>query len=78
MCALREPLGNIGRIETYALLLRMLIIFLLLFIIIIIQESFIIIIGIINIYYCYYLEFYIVPTKQKENRKKTALPTMWK
>ena len=60
MCALREPLGGIGRIEISALLLFIIII------IIIIQDSFIIIIiiGIININYYYYLEFYIVPTKQ--------------
>ena len=38
---------------------------------------FIIIIGIINIYH-YYLEFCIVPTKQKEKRKQIAQPTMWK
>ena len=50
MCALREPLGDIGRIEMYALS----------FIIVII---FIVIVGIINIYYCYYhyLGLYIVP-----------------
>ena len=53
MSALREPLGDIGRIEMDALLS---------FIIIIIQDSFIInVIGIINIYYYYYLEFYIAP-----------------
>ena len=47
MCALQESLGDVGRIEMYALL----------FIIIIYDSS--IIIAIINIYY--YLEFYIVP-----------------
>ena len=50
MCALREPFGDIGRIEMYALLLFIIII-------IIIQDSLIIIItiiiiGIINTY-CY-------------------------
>ena len=55
MCALREPFGDIGRIEMYALLLFIIIII----IIIIIQDSLIIIIiiiiiiiGIINTY-CY-------------------------
>ena len=52
MCALREPFGDIGRIEMYALLL-----FIIIIIIIIIQDSLIIIItiiiiGIINTY-CY-------------------------
>ena len=67
MCVLLEPLGDIGRIEMSTLL----------FIVIIISDSFIIVIGIISIYY-YYLEFYIVPTMQKEKRKYIALPTMWK
>ena len=49
MCALRKPLGDIGRIEMYALLF-----------VIIIKDSFSIIIVIITSY-CYYLGFYIVP-----------------
>ena len=49
MCALRKPLGDIGRIEMYALLFG-----------IIIKDSFSIIIVIITSY-CYYLGFYIVP-----------------
>ena len=62
MCALREPLRDISRIEMSASL------FIYLFIVMIISDSFIIIIDIINIYY-YYLGFYVVPTKQKEKRK---------
>ena len=54
MCALREPVGDIGRTEMHAL-----------FIIIVI-----IIIIIYNSILC--------PSKQKEKRKKVALPTMWK
>ena len=49
MCALRKPLGDIGRIEMYALLF-----------VIIIKDSFSIIIVIITSY-CYYLGFHIVP-----------------
>ena len=49
MCALRKPLGDIGRIGMYALLF-----------VIIIKDSFSIIIVIITSY-CYYLGFYIVP-----------------
>ena len=52
MCALREPLEDIGRIEMSALL------FIYLSIIIIITSGPFITIVIINIYY-YYLEFYI-------------------
>ena len=52
MCALREPLEDIGRIEMSALL------FIYLSIIIIITSGPFIVIVIINIYY-YYLEFYI-------------------
>ena len=69
MCS-REPLGDVVRIEMYAL-------FIIIFIIIFIQNSFIITIGFINIYYyCYhYLEFYTV---LKENREKIALTAKWK
>ena len=49
MCALRKPLGDIGRIEMYALLF-----------VIMIKDSFSIIIVIITSY-CYYLGFHIVP-----------------
>ena len=49
MCALRKPLGDIGRIEMHALLF-----------VIIIKDSFSIIIVIITSY-CYYLGFHIVP-----------------
>ena len=53
MCALREPVGDIGRNEMHAL--------------------FIIIVVIIIIY-----NSILCPSKQKEKRKKVALPTMWK
>ena len=53
MCALREPVGDIGRIEMHAL-------FIIIVIIIIIYNSI------------------LCPSKQKEKRKKVALPTMWK
>ena len=53
MCALREPVGDIGRIEMHAL-------FIIIVIIIIIYNSI------------------LCPSKQKEKRKKVALPTMGK
>ena len=53
MCALREPVGDIGRIEMHAL-------FIIIVIIIIIYNSI------------------LYPSKQKQKRKKVALPTMWK
>ena len=53
MCALREPVGDIGRIEMHAL-------FIIIVIIIIIYNSI------------------LCPSKQKEKRKKVALPAMWK
>ena len=53
MCAVREPVGDIGRIEMHAL-------FIIIVIIIIIYNSI------------------LCPSKQKEKRKKVALPTMWK
>ena len=53
MCALREPVGDIGRIEMHAL-------FIIIVIIIIIYNSI------------------LCPNKQKEKKKKVALPTMWK
>ena len=65
MCALREPLGDIGRIGMYALFLSLfrihLILLLLLFLI-----------------YCYYLELIIVPHEVKRKEKIAAPPAMWK
>ena len=58
MCALREPLEDIGRIEIYALLL-------LFIIIIIIIIIFIIIIFIITVY-----NSILRPTKQKQKKEK--------
>ena len=60
MCALREPLEDIGRIEIYALLLLFIII-----IIIIIIIIFIIIIFIITVY-----NSILRPTKQKQKKEK--------
>ena len=61
--SLSEILAELKYLNYYLFIVIIIII-----IIIIIKDSFIIIIiGIINIYY--YLDFYIVPTKQKGKRK---------
>ena len=83
MCALWRLLGDIGRIEMYALVIVIIIIIIIvvvviavviiitinfvIIIIIIIQDSFIIIIGIVKIFY-YYLEFYMRLTKKQGKR----------
>ena len=67
MCALREPLEDIGRIEIYALLL--------LFIIIIII---IIIIFILLFLLLLFIIPYCAQLNKNKKRKKIALPTMWK